>query len=76
MPREAEGGEAAPSCHRGKQDVGVARRQRGLPEVESGEGEASLLEEERRNPRAVDSPKLESVAGGGQRDSGPEQVQL
>ena len=49
MTREAEGGEAAPSCHRGKQDVGVTRRQRGLPEVEGGEGEASLLEKERWN---------------------------
>ena len=76
MLREAEGGEAAPSCHRGKQDVGVARWQRGLPEVEGGKGEASLLEKERWNPRAVDSPKLQSVAGGGQGDSGPEEVQL
>ena len=76
MPREAEGGEAASSCHRGKQDVGVTRWQRGFPEVESGEREASLLEKKRWNPRAVDSPKLESVAGGGQGDSGPEEVQL
>ena len=49
MSREAEGGEAASSCHCSKQQVGVARRQRGLPEVQSGEGEASLLEKERWN---------------------------
>ena len=54
----------------------MASGKRGLPEVESGEGEASLLEKERRNMGTVDSPKLESVAGGRQGDPGPEQVQL
>ena len=62
--------------HSGEQQVGVASWKRGVPEVERGEREASLLEEERWYSGTVDLAKLETVAGGGQGDPRPEQVQL